>query len=397
MKTAYFDCFSGASGDMILGALVDAGLELDVLRKQLGLLKLSGYRISQEKVCRGHVAGTKVTVDLVEDHDHDEHEHHHERNLANILALINKSGLSDAVKGDARRIFERLAAAEAKAHGTTVDRVHFHEVGAVDAIVDIVGAAIGLHALGIETILVSLIRTGCGQFQYEGSRMPIPAPVTAELLCGFPTIATDIRRELTTPTGAAILTTLGTPARPSAEFRWTAVGYGAGAADLPEQPNLLRVFIGEALPTEESDEMWVVETNLDDMSPQICGYLVEKLFEAGAVDVYTCPIQMKKSRPAVLVNAIVPDGVLPRVESLVFSETTTFGIRLHRVKRKKLSREIVEVETPYGKVRVKVGKWGGEVKTVAAEYEDCKKLAEQHGVPLKAVQASAAQAIGQAR
>jgi len=397
MKTAYFDCFSGASGDMILGALVDAGLDLDVLRKQLGLLKLKGYTISQEKVSRGHVAGTKVTVDLVEDHDHDEHEHHHERNLANILALINKSGLSDAVKSDARRIFERLAAAEAKAHGTTVDRVHFHEVGAVDAIVDIVGAAIGLHALGIERILVSPIRTGCGQFQYEGSRMPIPAPATAELLCGFPTIATDVRRELTTPTGAAILTTLGTPTQPSAEFRWTAIGYGAGAADLPEQPNLLRVFIGEALPSEESDEMWVVETNVDDLSPQICGYLAEKLFEAGAVDVYTCPIHMKKSRPAVLVSAIVPDAVLPRVESLIFSETTTFGVRLYRVKRKKLNREFVEVGTPYGKVRVKVGKWGGEVKTVAPEYEDCKKLAEQRGVPLKDVQAAAAEAMSRVR
>jgi hypothetical protein len=390
MRIAYFDCFSGASGDMILGALVDAGLPLSELQEQLKALKVGGFRLKRSRVMRGPIAATRMSVELIEhehehEHDHEDHHHHESRNLGDIERIIKKSSLPGAVKRDSLRIFQRLAEAEAKVHGKTIDEIHFHEVGAVDAIVDIVGAVVGLHALGIEQVLVSTIATGSGYVKCGHGLLPVPAPATANLLKGFDLERTDVKAELTTPTGAAILTTLGRRAETVPRFRVNKVGYGAGSRDNPLLPNVLRLIIGETAETPERDEVWVIETNIDDMSAQICGYLFEKLFAAGALDVYAAPIFMKKNRPGMLLRVIADEPAVPEMERILLSETTTFGLRRHKVWRTKLARRHVEAATRYGKLRVKVGEMGGRVQTVAPEYEDCRAAAERAGVPLKRV------------
>ena len=388
MKIVYFDCFSGISGDMILGAFVDAGLDITFLQEQLAQLHLHGYEISAEKVKRAGISGTKVHVIIShkDTHSHATHHHHNSHlNLSGIKTIIEKSNLHPDIKSDSIKIFQRLAEVEAKVHNTSPEKVHFHEVGAIDAIVDIVGSVIAIKQLGIEKIYFSPIPTGCGYTKCEHGTFPVPAPATAELLKNHLLKSVDIEKELTTPTGAAIITTLGEGLRTTPEMRIHQIGYGAGSNDIPTVPNLLRVLIGEAIPNIASDEMWIVETNIDNMSGEVLGYVMEKLFEAGAADAYFTPIQMKKGRPGVIISSIVSESSLSAVEMVFLNQTTTFGIRKYKVVRTILTREFKEVDSQFGRIKVKIGKYNGEIKSFSPEYEDCKRIAEERGIPLKQV------------
>jgi len=374
---------------MTLGAFIDAGLDINLLKNQLAKLHLHGYEISAEKVKRAGINGTKVHVIISpkDNHIHISHHGHHHTfrlKLSDIQSVIEKSTLHHNIKDDSIKIFQRLATVEAKVHNTTVEEVHFHEVGAIDAIIDIVGSVIAIKHLGIERIYFSPIPTGYGYTTCEHGTFPVPAPATAELLKNQLLKSVNVEKELTTPTGAAIITTLGEGLRTNPEMRILQVGYGAGSNDNPNTPNLLRIFIGETS-DQESDEMWITETNIDNMSGEILGYVMDKLFEVGAVDVYFTSIQMKKGRPGVIISAIVSELNLPSVESVLFNQTTTFGIRKHKVVRKILAREFKELDSPFGKIKVKVGKFNGDIKSISPEYEDCKRIAEEKGIPLKQV------------
>ena len=384
-RIAYFDCFSGISGDMVLGALVDAGADLRAIEAELRKLGLEGWTISAEKVKRGAIFATHVKVETSE-------EHHH-RGLSIILGRIDKAGLAPRAADRARRIFTRLAEAEAKVHNMPVEEVHFHEVGAVDSIVDIVGAAIGFELLGIDEFACSALDVGAGQVKTAHGLLPVPAPATAELLRGAPMYTSGIARELVTPTGAAIATTLSTRYAQIPEMTLQAVGYGAGSANLTEKANVLRILIGENA-TSEAGEHWdapvsVIETNLDDMSPQIYGYFVERALAAGALDVFSTAVQMKKNRPGVLLTILCDAAHTARLIDLVFRETTTIGVRTYDVRRKVLDRELVPVATPFGEVRMKISRMNGSVLNATPEYEDCQRLAAEKGIPLKQVIAAA--------
>jgi uncharacterized protein (TIGR00299 family) protein len=384
-RIAYFDCFSGISGDMVLGALVDAGADLSQIEAELRKLGLEGWSISAEKVKRGAIFATQVKVETSEGHHH--------RGLSIILGRIDKAGLAPRAADRARRIFTRLAEAEAKVHNMPVEEVHFHEVGAVDSIVDIVGAAIGCELLGIDEFACSALDVGAGQVKTAHGLLPVPAPATAELLRGAPMYTSGIARELVTPTGAAIATTLSTRYAQIPEMTLRAVGYGAGSANLTEKANVLRILIGENA-TSEAGEHWdapvsVIETNLDDMSPQIYGYFVERALAAGALDVFSTAVQMKKNRPGVLLTILCDGSHTARLIDLVFRETTTIGVRTYDVRRKVLDREMVPVETPFGEVRMKISRMNGSVLNATPEYEDCQRLAAEKGIPLKQVIAAA--------
>jgi len=388
VKIVYFDCFSGISGDMILGAFVDAGLDINFLQEQLAQLHLHGYEISAEKVKRAGICGTKVHVIIshMDKHSHSTHRHHDSHlNFSGIKTIIENSNLHQDIIRDSIKIFQRLAEVEAKVHNTSTEKVHFHEVGAIDSIVDIVGAVIAIKQLGIEKIYFSPIPTGYGFTTCEHGTFPVPAPATAELLKMQLLKSVDIEKELTTPTGAAIITTLGEGLRTTPEMRILQIGYGAGNNDNPTVPNLLRVLIGETIPNIAPDEMWIVETNIDNMSGEILGYVMEKLFEAGAVDAYFTPIQMKKGRPGIIISAIVAESNLSSVELVLLNQTTTFGIRKYKVVRTILTREFKEVDSQFGKIKVKIGKYNGDIKSFSPEYEDCKRIAEERGIPLKQV------------
>jgi pyridinium-3,5-bisthiocarboxylic acid mononucleotide nickel chelatase len=384
-RIAYFDCFSGISGDMVLGALVDAGADLRTIEAELRKLGLEGWSISAEKVKRGAIFATQVKVGTSEGHHH--------RGLSIILGRIDKAGLAPRAADRARRIFTRLAEAEAKVHNLPVEEVHFHEVGAVDSIVDIVGAAIAFELLGIHEFACSALDVGAGQVKTAHGLLPVPAPATAELLRGAPMYTSGIARELVTPTGAAIATTLSTRYAQIPEMTLQAVGYGAGSADLTEKANVLRILIGENA-TSEAGEHWdapvsVIETNLDDMSPQIYGYFVERALAAGALDVFSTAVQMKKNRPGLLLTILCDAAHTARLMDLVFRETTTIGVRTYDVRRKVLDRELVPVATPFGEVRMKVSRMDGSVLNATPEYEDCQRLAAEKGIPLKQVIAAA--------
>ncbi len=380
MRIAYFDCFSGVSGDMILGALVDLGLDPGLLERELAKLKLGGYRLSFQRTDKHGIACTKAHVELT-DHP-DRHHDHHGRHLADIRRLIEDSGLSEDLKARSVSIFERLGEAEARVHGTTIQEVHFHEVGAVDSIVDIVGSVIGISALGIEKIYLSPLSLGRGFARSAHGVIPVPAPATLELLKGIPTRQTGIESELVTPTGAAIISTLAEGFQSVPEMVIDKIGYGAGTKDLTEQPNLLRVSLGHTQRNYQRDTINAVETNIDDMSPQIYDLLIDRLLEIGALDVFLTPIVMKKSRPAVKLTVLVATTHLHEVCQHILAETTTMGVRIYEVDRKKLSREIVQVDTEYGQISVKLGKIGDEVIKVLPEYEDCKRIAREKNIPV---------------
>ncbi len=386
MTIAYFDCFSGISGDMTLGALVDAGMDINTLRSELQKLSVPGYKITSEKVTRSGIAATKVRVDI----HHLTHEHRH---LSDILKIIGSSSLSAPVKQKSGLIFTRLAEAEAKVHGTTIEDVHFHEVGAVDSIVDIVGSVIGLELLGISHIIASTVNVGSGTVKTAHGILPIPAPATAEMLRGIPFYESSTKFELTTPTGAAIISTLGASFGRMPAMNIERIAYGAGDQDFPGTPNVLRLMIGESAASSwEEDMSVVIETNIDDMNPQIYDYVAEKLMRQGAQDVYFTPITMKKGRPAVLLSVLTDKEKVDTMLDTLFRETTSIGVRLQDVRRKKLLREITEVDTCYGRIRLKVSKQGKEVFTVTPEYEDCKKIAESEQLPLKQIMEEAKRA-----
>ena len=375
MRIAYFDCFAGASGDMILGALVDAGLDVNALREQLASLPISGFSISARREARHQIWGTRVEVIADENSPH--------RHLSDVLRIIRESGISEQAKEKASRIFLRLAEAEARVHGISPEEVHFHEVGAVDAIVDIVGAVVGLELLGVEEVWSSPLRLGTGYVKCAHGVIPVPSPATVELTKGAPVVRTGVPHELTTPTGAAILTTL---AQGFGDLVLCAerIGYGVGAGDFPELPNLLRVQIGRREEDWEEDRTALVETNVDDMSPELYGYLMERLFAEGALDVYLTPVVMKKGRPGVLVSVLAPPERVGHIAELLFRETTTLGLRISYADRIKLSRREGTVRTPWGSVRVKVARCGGKERA-SPEYEDCARIAREHRIPLREV------------
>jgi pyridinium-3,5-bisthiocarboxylic acid mononucleotide nickel chelatase len=378
MTLAYFDCFSGISGDMTLGALVDAGVSIEALRSELAKLNLAGYTIASEKVTRSGLAATKVNVML-------DQKKQPARHLSDIRTIIEGSSLSPAIKQKSIAIFERLAEAEAAVHGTTPEKVHFHEVGAVDAIVDIVGSVIGLELLGVTRIIASPVNLGSGSVHTSHGKLPVPSPAAAELLKGVPVYSSAVSFELTTPTGAVILSTLCSSFGPLPQMKIDRIAHGAGGKDLPDQPNVLRLMVGEPVTTYEEDTSIVIETNIDDMNPQVYDHIIEKLMKQGAQDVYLIPIIMKKGRPAILLSVLTDRSRTDAILDTIFRETTSIGVRIQEVGRKKLSREIKEVETVYGKVRVKISKRGDEILTVTPEYEDCKKIADEKQVPLKMI------------
>jgi len=393
MRIAYFDCFNGASGDMILGALIDAGLPLEELHGRLAGLNLPGFTVRAEKINKQGFAATQfhVEVDPKADKPH--------RHLRHVCAIIESAALSNSVKARVVRVFHRLAEAEARAHGTTVEKVHFHEVGAIDAIVDVVGAMIGLEHLGIDRILCSPIPVGSGVVRCEHGEMPVPAPATAILLEGVPLAASSEPGELTTPTGAAILTTVSEGYGPIPSMTLNVVGCGAGRRTGQTRPNILRVMVGQAVdadthapPDDEQDEVVVLEANIDDGTAETIGHATERLLSAGALDVYCTPIVMKKNRPAVKVTVLSQPDAADGLESLLFAETPTFGVRRYRALRRKLRREHVTVQTRYGPIRMKVGRRGGAVVTVSPEYEDCRAAARDHDAPLRQVMDVARQA-----
>ena len=379
MKVAYFDCFSGISGNMILGALVDAGLDVERLRAELARLPVSDYTLSAEKVQRRGLRGTYVEVTISEVGV--------ERHLHHIEEIIAGSDLPDEVKQLSLAIFQRLAKAEAHVHGMPMDHVHFHEVGAVDAIVDVVGAAVGLWLMGIEHVYASPVHVGRGTVTCAHGTLPVPAPATQELLRGVPIYGRDVEAELVTPTGAAILTTLVDEFGAAPPMQVAQVGYGAGSRDLP-LPNLLRVSIGDTVTTVEGyeeDVVTVVETNIDDMNPEFYDHVMARLFDAGALDVFLTPIQMKGGRPAAQLTALVTEECMADTLDVLFAETTTIGVRTCPMHRWKLGRERLVVDTRFGPVGVKVARRGDAILNVAPEYQECRRVATQQGLHLKEV------------
>jgi uncharacterized protein (TIGR00299 family) protein len=384
MRVAYFDCFNGAGGDMIVASLLDAGADAAALREGLAGLGLSGYTLAIERINKQGLAATRFHVAL----DATTHQPH--RHLKHIVEIIDAANLPHRVRDRAKRIFTRLAEAEARIHGATIEKVHFHEVGAVDAIVDVVGAVFALELLGVERVACSPIPVGSGAITCAHGVMPVPAPATAELLKGVPIAACDETGELTTPTAAAVLTTLATEFGPMPAMKTASIGYGAGTRDGQKRPNVLRVLIGDAAPTAgaDVDQVMLLETNLDDATPQTIGYCVEQLFSAGALDVWTQPILMKKQRSGVLLSVLCSPGDAAKMERIMFVETPTFGVRRRLVERAILKRRHETVATPFGEIHMKIGEREG-VTTATPEFEDCRAAALEHGVALREVIAAA--------
>ncbi|HTU91942.1 MAG TPA: nickel pincer cofactor biosynthesis protein LarC [Gemmataceae bacterium] len=388
MRTLHFDCFSGISGDMTLAALLDAGVDAGAVCDGLASLGLP-IRVDVAKVRKGGFAATQVTIDAPEEHVH--------RHLPDVEEILARGRLTSSQRELALRIFRRLAEAEAAAHGMPLEKVHFHEVGALDSIADIAGVAIALDLLGARHISSRSVPTGSGMVKCAHGMMPIPAPGTAALLQGVPLAPSPIKTELTTPTGAAILTTVVQEWIEQPVMTVERIGHGAGQRDFLEQPNLLRVFVGEIKESAsaERDRVWMLETNLDDVPAEVIGYCFDQLFSAGALDVFSTPIQMKKNRPGVLLSVLAPERALPVLEAILFRETETFGIRRYAVERSKLQREAVTVETPWGPIRGKRGWREGGACVFTPEYEDCARVARERGIALREVYAVVRQAHGE--
>ena len=433
MRLAYLECFSGMSGDMFLGALVDAGIPARALEEAVSALNVgAGLEIS--RVMRSGISATKVDVwvDGEKDrpretcwngehdqfhehpHEHDGHEHSHRggvsrdetkaprahslgRGLTEIRQIISAAAISQGAKKTATTIFEALGAAEAKIHNTSIDGVHFHEVGAVDAMVDIVCASVGAEALGVDEIVCSPLNVGGGTVKCAHGTLPVPAPATVELLKGAPVYSSGLQAELVTPTGAAIVKTLVTRFAEFPQIKIERCGYGAGTRDFPGHPNLVRLTVGKAASTDPtsktaSESITVLEANLDDLNPQVFGYVMNRLLEEGALDAFGMPVQMKKSRPGTLLTVLSKPQDANRLTELIFTETTTLGVRRRDEMRLTLARRWEKVETAWGEVRIKIASMNGTVTNYAPEYEDCRRIAEEHRVPLKTVMQEAARA-----
>lgn len=380
-KAIYLDCFAGISGNMLLGAFLSTGLPEQVLRDELRKLPLTDYELIIQRVEKQGISAMYVDV-KVEEH------HHHHRHLPDIFKIIDESSLDQPVKDDAKKIFTVLAKAEAKVHGTTMGKIHFHEVGAVDSIVDIVGTAIALHYLDVGPIYASPLHVGSGFVKCSHGLMPVPAPATAELLQGIPYSAGDIAKELVTPTGAAVLAALGTGFGTMPEiFVSQNIGYGAGTWEL-EIPNVLRMHIG-VLEESANEQVVVLEANIDDLNPQIYHYVMEELLAVGALDVWLTPIMMKKGRPATKMSVLLKEKLRDKVENIVFQETSTIGLRYYRADRTVAERKSISVETQWGEIRVKQSYYKGILCNTCPEYEDCRRVAAAHHVPLKMIQQAA--------
>ena len=386
MAIAYFDCFAGAAGDMIVASLIDAGADVASLQRHVATLRLTGYELATSRVMRGGMAGTRFDV-LVSEGAEQPHRH-----LSDILSIISQADLPPRAADRATRVFRKLASAEAQVHGIGIEEVHFHEVGAIDSIVDIVGACVAMELLGIEHVFCSAIPTGSGTVHSEHGLLPVPAPATAKLLIGAPTSDIDIRGEATTPTAAALLTELVESYGPVPAMEVSAVGYGAGTRDNGPLPNLLRVFVGKPSPAGQVDSVIELSANLDDCTGEIVGATLEKLLAAGCLDAWITPIQMKKSRPAWKLSVICSPSDVQRAEEIIFSETTTFGLRRHTASRSRLDRKHVTVSTRFGPIRIKVGRRDGVAVIASPEYSDCQTAADAHHVSLREVQAAAQQA-----
>ena len=381
-RAIYLDCFSGISGNMFLGALIDAGVPLSYLESELAKLDVSGYELVIQEVVKAGIRATYMEVKTKAGVQPS-------RNLDDILNILTGSDLPDRVKSGAKNTFCRMADAEAKVHGVPVNRIHFHEVGAVDAIVDVVGTMIGLEYLGVQTVMSSGLHVGSGFVKCSHGRMPVPAPATAELIAGYPFYSTDIVGELVTPTGAALVTTLAKSFGPMPKsFQAQKVAYGAGKKEL-DIPNVLRLYIGELVAEDIQSGTQIIETNIDDLNPQIYVYLMEKLFEYGVGDVYFTPVIMKKGRPGTKLSVTARGSQVQDVLDIILRETTSLGIKVYACEAYHAERDVLTVSTQWGEVRLKIGKQNGKIINVAPEYEDCRAIAEKSGVALKAVIAEA--------
>jgi uncharacterized protein (TIGR00299 family) protein len=441
-KIAYFDCFSGASGDMVLGALLDLGLPLDALREALGSLDIEYGGVSAERVLRASVAATRFlasaerlahaasasrsegrgdaghhehhahtddphTHDVAHGHSHHhdaDHEHasvvhrgghgasHPHHSLKDIARYIERSALSRAGKDRALALFEKLGAVEAAIHEVPVERIHLHEVGALDSIIDIVGAVFGMEWLNVDEVVVSPLNVGSGTVWCAHGEFPVPAPATARLLAGVPIYAGAVATELVTPTGALLMTSYAGRFGPLPPMRVMQIGYGAGGRDFALHPNVLRVLVGESAASEETERVVVLECEIDDMNPQLFGPLMDRLYASGALDVFYVPVQMKKNRPGTLVTVVAPPERREGLASVLFTESTTIGVRYQEMMRERLAREIRTVETPLGPIRFKVATRDGRVLNAAPEFEDCARLAQERSLSIKDVQAQAVKA-----
>ncbi len=410
-RVLYLDCFSGAAGDMIAGALVDAGVPFDELARVVDSLGVDGVRITHDRVDRSGVGAAKFRVhehrhDDAHGHDH-AHGHHHHRGLSEILQIVERSSLSAGARARAGRLFRRLAEVEAAIHQMPVEEVHLHEVGAVDSIVDIVSAVRALEWLAPDRVVASPLNVGSGTVRCAHGEMPVPAPATAALLTGVPAYAAGPAVELTTPTGALIVTEYADAFGPMPPMRVERIGYGAGDRDLPDRPNVVRAMVGESVeadrvdappvdwPPAEADGLEpvaVLECQIDDMNPQLYGVLMDRLIDAGALDVFYAPIQMKKNRPGTLVTVVAPPERRAALAGVIFAESTTIGVRVTGTLRERLDREVVTVDSPLGPVRFKVARRNGTVLNAAPEFDDCARLAAEHRLAVKAVQAVAVKA-----
>jgi len=384
MKVVYFDCFSGISGDMIIGALLDLGLDFKFLEKELKKLNLKNYKIEARRVMKSGISATKF--DVIELHANKAKYHQEERNINEINSIINKSKLDKNIRNAIKKIFYKIAAAEAKVHKTSINKVHFHEIGAIDTIIDVAGAVIGFEKLGIKKIYCSKLNIGTGFVEFSHGKWPVPAPATALILKGVPIYHNNIKSELVTPTGAAIITALAAKFGEMPAMKLEKIGYGSGTKNL-EQPNVLRVFYGESESDIENfdDKIMVMETNIDNMNPEIFPYVIERLIKSGALDAYSMPINMKKSRIGIKITVLCDKNNIDKLSKIIFEETTTLGIRIFPAGRKKLEKEIKIINTKYGKIRVKISKLNGKTKNITPEYEDCAKITRKYKIPLRKV------------
>ena len=419
-RILYFDCFNGASGDMVLGALLDAGLPLEELRHALGSLAIDAS-VSAKRVLRAGVSATKFVVEEhghdAPGHVHDDHEHAHShshthgsaqqhdhghrhgpatvahhhphRSLAEIGSLIGRSALSSSAQDRARELFHRLGEAEAAIHQMPIDKIHLHEVGALDSIIDIVGAVFALEWFHADRIVSSALNVGGGMVQSAHGHFPVPAPATVKLLGQAPVYSSGIQSELVTPTGALLVTSYASAYGPVPAMTIEQTGYGAGDRDLPDTPNVLRVLIGSSTDEPDTERIVVLQSEIDDMNPQLFGLVMERLYAAGALEVYFASVQMKKNRPGTLLTILAHPEQRDELSAIVFRETTTIGVRYHEVTRERLERQIVTVDTPLGTVRFKVARRGNTIVNAAPEFEDCLRIASERSVPVKDVQAAA--------
>jgi len=388
VKIAYFDCFSGVSGDMILGALIDAGLDIRELESELGRLKISGYKIKAEKTARKGISGTKFSIDITEQNV--------SRKLKDIVEIVDQSDLDDDIKDLGKQTFVELATVEAKIHGKSIQEIHLHEVAGIDSMIDVIGSIIGIKKLGIEAIYSSRVHVGTGFLKCRHGVLPVPAPATLAILKGIPIYSRGIAAELATPTGVCLLKTLSRSFGVMPAMKVEKVGYGAGSREL-EIPNLLRVYLGETdEDVYEEDEVILIETNIDDINPELLAYASEILLKQGVLDVFMTPIFMKKNRPGTMLSVLTTRDKLDEVLLTFFTEITTLGVRIHHLERKKLSREVISVKTRFGEIKVKIGKIGNQIKNIAPEYESCRDIALKQNIPLKDVYHEAKEAARKA-